>query len=709
MGNPPTNRNRHEDKPEQQAGFKNGYEPSTREHPKRRVGNADRAPCPRLDMREKVRLTGQWRDKGEGFHLFINQAGPHIELLLAFVENGVYFSDKDVPRDKKRSATRLFRMGGDVDPNSADRNVYCLYAHHAAGPTVGKDLACGTLEWSSGGKKLKFGLDPSGLIGNEQMLAKLEQIKDADVVRFGDAPNFFENHLNVAHVPEEVRTMLWFPLTPTQAKALPRFIFEAQVEVNPDNYLLLNGGKSFTYVKLVERYFKIQSSDDASETKRRQWLANITSALDALVGQAYSDALERPARDGGIDRHHEDWWRTATLSALQDKKLMLEPGYPRSLLTHTQAILDGAPSGASLDKFERYLHLVPHSGGHEYEADIELKSTSSPIKRLPVGYMKGTLKVRKTEAGPFEATYGIELAGLNLSFSRFKTSIVNVKSSGEALDYGQAWRPEDIPGPVYLSDVSASAHSGTGIGVGLTFLHCKGGSMTAPQGSLSFNFSGLSDISNTNTGVGAGSLLYTGHIWPIKINGGDVENDLPQEDLIINYEVPQAKVHFAINGAGLTWDGCELLEIFAACELAALSRPDASVTVHGFADQPDKPLSNMILSRNRAITAYNYLKNILESDMATPELLLELVEEDEDKERQKAKDAEKKYREKHGEDPEVPIIVDVSSKDGRGKIRAHGEPKKTDPKEREKYDSNERRVEVHVGNVHLVMRRKKDN
>ena len=75
MSNP--KRRSHEPKPEY------GANKSTRDDPAIRVGNQDREYIRRVDIRETIRLTGQWLDRTQLYHLFINQAGPHIEALIA--------------------------------------------------------------------------------------------------------------------------------------------------------------------------------------------------------------------------------------------------------------------------------------------------------------------------------------------------------------------------------------------------------------------------------------------------------------------------------------------------------------------------------------------------------------------------------------------------------------------------------------------------
>ncbi|MFO7565362.1 MAG: hypothetical protein R6X02_22155 [Enhygromyxa sp.] len=140
------------------------------------------------------------------------------------------------------------------------------------------------------------------------------------------------------------------------------------------------------------------------------------------------------------------------------------------------------------------------------------------------------------------------------------------------------------------------------------------------------------------------------------------------------------------------------MEIFAACELAVLSRPGVRLELHGYADQPDKELSNLILSRNRAMSVYNVLKNILEDEMPTGEIG-EVPQESVE-----AKTAKKI----EGDDGKESYVITDPSID-RVVIRGHGEPGGGANSSKSGYDSSFRRVEVHVsGVVSLQLRRKND-
>jgi hypothetical protein len=717
-------RERHEGKPDQSPGFRGEHVPSSAAHPKWRVGNADRAPGLRVDLTQPVRLTGQWRHTDETYHVFINHAGPHIELLIALVEHGNVGKTSDNPRDKARTSNRVFRMGGDVD--ASDRNLYRLYSQNPQA-IDNKDLVCGTLRIKGRGTHVQFALDFSQHEVT-QAVTKLQAIASSTAERIGDTPNLFENYLHKAWVPVEVRTALWFPPTPKQTATLGSFLLDERIQLDSDNYLQhpIKSPGMFGYEDLVERYFAIQGTAGAFDKlspQERQWMSNIGSALDALVKRARSSAQQLPAKDGGMDSLGEDGWRVATLQRLADQNLEITAGYSRSLLTHTYAILDGVPKSASLVNFEQLLHLAPAAGGHDYDAEIELipldgmasdgkklekvlrkiakeqaKKLSKQLKRrIPWGVMAGSLTVKKLGVGPFEATYLLLMGGLQFSRSA-GTGTVAVKSSGKAERvYGQAWRPEDLPGAAQFIEAGGSLFvRKQGKGISGTLLRCQGSGAGKPPTPLNINFSGLSDIVSPGAGGGVSVAGYVGWIVPITSEGGGVEFDVPEDDVPFDYGVHTSSgpLHFPINGAQLTHDATALLEIFAACELPVLSRRGVALEVHGFADQPGTDFSNKILSRNRAISVYNYIKSILGNDLAAPELR-DVVSEA----------VEKSRADRLGEK----YVPEDPSNGEAAKIVAWGEQGEAEQSGGARYDSRHRRAEIYVnGQVRLMLRRKDD-
>jgi hypothetical protein len=732
---PPPDRDKYEQKPDQADGFNRTYKKSSREHPKARVGAANREYVVRTPMEEEVKLTGQWRHKEHRYHLFINQAGPHIQMLLALVENGPSGKDKDVPRDKVRIQTRLVRLGGDIE--LADRELYHLYLNYPDDPVTG-DRQCGTLRYSNAGKRIKLEFDLSGIDSRIPIVAKLASLKSTVAVRFGQGPNLFDNHISRPWIAPEVRSRLWFPLTLKQIARLPSGIFNGRLDARSDNYTYKQDGgprELFGYVDLLIAYNMTLHSDLPAGTKR-SYLRNAAAALEQLVFECWNVSLQHSPEDGGIDDFHKDHWRMAALESLRANMLTVSgQTQPRSLLTHTLAVLN-ASHGISYPNFAEYLHLQPTTNGHYYAAELEVtdaggsadklekilrkyykkaaKKLAKQLKRrLPAGGLLGMLIVKKQDdpaqnpdadkqQPEWVCHYIIALAGLKLSPSQGSSAQL-ISSTGEAKHvYGRPWEPEQLVGVVTFTDVGASIFGGGGgKAASMTVLSCFGTGSGKPPTPLQLNFSGISDIYAFKPGVDAAFSSFVGAvIYPTSVHH-EPEIEAPPEDLPFLYGSQSAAgpLHFPINQAALSREGEFLLQAFAATELAVLCQKGVSMRIDGYADQPDKAFRNMILSRNRAISAFNYLKNIMGKDLAVPDLKMPPDEEREQDEADIAKAKGEKF------EIFIPHNDHVT-------IHAHGEPKETEEenkKAKPEYNQEFRRVDISIdGGVRVGLRRKND-
>ncbi len=432
----------------------------------------------------------------------------------------------------------------------------------------------------------------------------------------------------------------------------------------------------------------------------------------------------------------------ATLNTLADTRIkVVGHAHAQSLLTHTHDILDSTP-GASMGNFEKLLLLRPRVGGHYYAAEIELidvdgaaddaksvaerllKKHSKKIakklskrlrRRIPAGAVLGILKVRKQDdpaenpkaneqAPEWEGIYGVELAGFKFSRSA-GTSAVTSSSAGEAKHvYGLGWQPEQLDGPASLMDAGLAIHGGGGgKGKSVTLLTCHGSGDGKPSTPLCINFSGLSDLFSPGAGASASFSRLGGRLIFLDAYVNDRTLEAPPEDQPFEYgsQTSAGPLHFPINGAKLTRDGKRLLQVFAATELAVLGQRGVTLTFDGYADQPHDDIHNLILSRNRAISAFVYLKNILGGDFAIGELSKLLLSEDEEVE--KAQEAAKAGKK---------ISIAIPRAEG-AIIAAHGEPsgdEEDDKNVKPEYDQTLRRVDISVdGVVSLRLRRKRDN
>jgi len=297
------------------------------------------------------------------------------------------------------------------------------------------------------------------------------------------------------------------------------------------------------------------------------------------------------------------------------------------------------------------------------------------------------------------AYYIIGLVGVGKEFGFGGSSVA--ESSGEAKNvYGLPWKPEQLEGFAILKDAGAGFHIGPwGKSASVTALSCWGSGKGKPGTPLQINFSGLGKIMGAK-GASLGIRGLVGRLWHLANFERMPDIDGGRENFEFEYGVHSdaGPIHFPINGAMLEYEGCWLLDIFVATELAALSRPGCEIQIDGYADQPDTSVRNLILSRNRAITCYNYMKNILGpvSGKYLPELSDTLSEKDETAEFKKI---EGEKGEGSIKDVSVPPV----------KIAAHGEPPSDKNKNATQYDSSLRRTDIDFnGEVTLSLRRVKD-
>ncbi|NVB37672.1 hypothetical protein G6O69_07495 [Pseudenhygromyxa sp. WMMC2535] len=674
-------RARHEQQPN--LDRRNGlqYQQSTPREPSMRVGNAEREPLARVDQRQPVVLTGQWREHGQRYHVFINQAGPHLELMLTVVENGHVAEPKanesarggvwSLP-DGRRLNQRCLRMAGRIDPS--DERHYHLSLRVGGDPIDKLDRPCGWLRRSASGTAIEIGLELAELRAlNSELATRLQPMVKAKSKRLDTRPNVFENYLNQPWIPESMRTLRWFPLTPKQIEALPKFIFDARIPAHRETYEAgrWDDGETFDYRSLVEAYFNLEDRDDLNAGQVKQRRKNISATLNDLVGRARSSALTTPADKGGIDSFQLDlFFAQVTLSALDVPTLEIVDGFPHSLLTHTHHILNESGTTRDTDHFSDDLGLQwMIEGGRTYTAKINYSSlvdmvvegqserafkkvqqyakqhgdkVFKRIKRwLPLELISivGEVHVENHDDVPFSAQYMIFASGLGKSASA-GDSTVSFQSEGKAEHvYGPAWKPENLAGPVLYVDGSAFATTGKqkigkknpegeGKGYGYTALTCKGSEKGKPKVPLVFDFSGQGKVFSDTAAGGIGGSVLTGKLFLADAEGGDFVRQLPgPQDQPEYRSQPTGTLHFPINGALFVPGGEVLLEIFAANELAVLSKPGMKITLKGYADQPHDALRNQILSRSRSVTVYNYLKNILGDDLAGPDQLKEIHDE----------------------------------------------------------------------------------
>ncbi|EDM79615.1 hypothetical protein PPSIR1_21344 [Plesiocystis pacifica SIR-1] len=630
--------------------------------------------------------------------------------------------------DNYRMDALIVRVG--ADPRSSDPDgVYRLYLRSKDEPPDSLAKPCGKLyevyeDDGKGGVELQLGIDLSiaSYVGGKKA-ARFASVAQARFVRTQGVPTVLEHRLRSGWIPNEVRTREWFPITPKQVAAMSKTIKDARIDLDPNEVMFdAEPGSpkvSFGYGDLLLCYFAAQALDplfilsgDSPESK----MQHAASALNKLVAKAWDAARALPETSGGINQHHIEDWRVATLRTLASETLTVPKGVPRSWLTHTQAMLDGKPEYADVGHFRKLLLLYDLHPHETYEAEITLtdytldgdgkgKGKKKPRKRnpfkkifgkpwkrvrkklgkkIPFGGLVGTLSVEKKGVGAFKATYYVTVWGVKVSKSVGEGQMV-VSGKGTAKGVvGQMWKPEDLVGNVDLFDASGGAAKGKGKAVGVTTLRVWGGPDSAPEAPITFVFPGFSEAFSGRAVAGVGGFRGAGVMRAINLQNGDVLLDIPDVKDPFDFMVhaSSAPIHFPINGARLRANARHALRVFAACELPQLLTPGAMIEVHGFADRPDTETRNLILSRNRAVSLYVYLKNILGPDFPGPELEA-LPPEDQELEDQR-----------NAQEPDDFMIRDPSEGVEGVDVYWYGETKAED--EYEGYDHELRRAELYV-------------
>ena len=427
---PNPKRETHELKTDQPAGHKRDYQPSTRASPKRRVGSAARTPESRASIATWPGLTGTWLGVNNSFYLHINQAGPHLELLVAFIESGSSSQAATYPHDTLRSQTRLVRMGGDRIDDEA--RIFQLYVEPEDGPVDDSSRACGTLQLArqptdSSSWRIELDLELAALSGHYDpaKLAKLAAITKQIATPLTTQASLFERHIGDPKISCELRTHMWFPITHAQLSRLPSHVFGARIQLNSTNYSR-GGSKAFGYIDLLRAYFVVVADQSLSKTVADTRCLNIAKGLDALVAQIYSDAKLPTPSAGGIDDFYLPYWRVATLTTLANETLKVRgDAVAESLREHTDYIMDRVESFFDFPSFAKLLGIGPPQVAHYYEIVIEVidldkadigkvqKYLAKKLKRLkdsilgkigrkigrllPVGGIVGAAKITKLE------------------------------------------------------------------------------------------------------------------------------------------------------------------------------------------------------------------------------------------------------------------------------------------------------------------------
>lgn len=566
------------------------------------------------DLTFQPDLTGLWEDTEGRFHLFLNQAGPHIEGLLVLVrseqEAGPFkIGKKDAPRPDGRAAfkdTRLeklcIRILADIIPDSG---AWELFAREGEPPHEEKPI--GTLE----------PLSPTGLLKVEVSnpdTGEPAEFFGATAFQVNDAPMLLDRYVGHECFPPEFRTALWFPLTDKQRKHLAETPLALRTKMK---FFEIPGVTHATLQEMLLEYFRLE--EDSSDLELGLKRGELLKDIDQHISNVITANQSRPATEGGVMQSQELEQSASARRALTVPRMPVGET-DMSLRDALQVALERAPR-RELRSISRYLGMSQEHA-QKYEAVLEVvtgETFLAPLNKIlkkwtrgfaEIAVLIGDLQIKKTTPPTWERTFTISLHGALLGKSFGKQFAE--KGTGSATK-AATWFPKQLVGRCMFMDVSVGGSVGTGHSAGATQLALWGSGPGRPGGALTLDFSdGFGDLFGVGGGLGLRELV--GQVW-LK-EGEEVSGILPSTDPPEpeNYTVEFARKlshHYSINNSKLLPDGMEMLERFAATELVALSSSEIRLRVDGYADRPGDPAFNDLLSENRALNALHYLQAIL--------------------------------------------------------------------------------------------------
>lgn len=563
--------------------------------PHLRVGNECRDVVVYPDLTVRPNLTGRWLDKQGRFNFFVNQAGPHLECLLALVGNGnrpKVEEKRDGNHIDERPKTMCFRLLADRIPELA--TSYIL----AARDDSGVEHKIGILEIREGGQLLALNLDG----GHIDAIARLD---GASMSRVHAEPSLFERYLAVPSVPPSVRTAYWFPLTPQQEAFLSRHIIRFQ-----GRHKTKSGIVPASLEDMLRAWINLEKEheglvlDGHRQTKAEE--------IDHLIFEVFNTAQTTPVEDGGIHECQQSIHQSFALEALM-KATMRFLGERRSLYEMLLILLERIPRADRMRSIPRYLGIDTHNPS-EYVAELTLRTTTVGFKKVfQGGHVQGTLEVFRVTPPGWKAEYTLDGATYGVKLTQGE---VRLKLKGRSRSAG-AWLPEQLPGPFISTDFSFASGQNPR---SLFYLSLIGSGPGRPKGSLSFEFEAaeapgfglqISGMSHIGTVSMAGTSSRSAPIAPSTA-----------QKRIYGFVLDGEHQHFyATNNAHLTTEDEARVQRFVATELVAFSDPSIKKTIVGHTDRPDEADKNKALSENRALTVLNYLRTLLGHSFKNDEVI----------------------------------------------------------------------------------------
>lgn len=607
-------RTNHEVVPENHSETKFQDHPSsTRLRPACRVSNAGRKQLPsdtalRAKLLREPYLTGHYVEEKGRFNFFINQAGRHIECLMAFIDTG---RKPKVSKFKdKRIARSVARLGGDYDPAEDEFTIYGAFDRLDTMGVLGLEDAKGD--------KLRL------VLFEDLAPPKLKKFPSTVLIKVSDRPALFERYIAHPTVPSVFRTHHWFALTPQQTKFLRSgFVFDVEKE-----FAVSGGKKKLGIEGLVDHYFKTDLKDKETTSAHIRRLHNETNAhaIERFFVELQSHVLGRKPEKGGIHEAHMATLVVMTRFHLARRKLRTAPdAHQENLVSLIARIVDDNPLQA--DKNLRRFGFVPGTVTNKFEVEYDIDGAGGGIpgaKFIGGSAWAGFITLKKTEgAQPFspsdgqsKRTFGLVMASADVGIGT-PFQVINQSGSGEARSFHE-WFSDHIPGKCLATGVGAAAAGGIGVSFSLAGDMFIPGDQSAgaPASPLSVLFPPSISFA-PGLGASAGISEFVGEIFELKGGGKPKVEDatafLPKLSSAEYVRIlnTKKKIHFCTNDAQLTEDAKHFIETMAALELPAFEVAESTFKITGYTDREGTPFSNIELSIARASNVQTYLDDIL--------------------------------------------------------------------------------------------------
>jgi outer membrane protein OmpA-like peptidoglycan-associated protein len=582
---------------------------STPQRPACRVAHAGRRQAePDVAYQRALRgepyLTGRFVESNGLYNLLINQAGRHIECLLALIVTGRK-PKVDEERDE-RIRESVVRFGGNYDP---EQDQFELYASFDPEDRVG---ILGTEGDGDDLLRLVFFEDvaPSG-IGH---------VVNTTARRLDDRSVLFERYLGLSIVPSVFRTYHWFALTPQQRKLLDsELVFEFR-----DTFQTNLGARKTGIEGLVEHYF--DADRQASSFARSMINKTNAEAIDAFFLKLQGAVFGPTPQEGGLHIAHLDSLVFAVRFKLGGRKMRSAPKAPEEpLVDLVSRIANDNPTMQA--KALRVFGFDPRKPKNVFEAEFALDGADVDVVVGSGGAWVGTLTLTKTKGKVFRADGGgddpneqiFPLALATYGFGLGAGVMTHMAGTGRALSHHE-WFAHHVPGRCRASGASAEAAVGVGGSLGLSSMLLDGDAAAgAPHVPLKIDFGlpkSIKDAMTFGLGASAGAKAMRGRVFapgssqPKLSDAADLFPEPGNAEYLVHLKALR-KIHYCTNDAQLTGDAKVFIETMLALELPALESLHTVLEVKGYADREGKASDNDELSIARAANVRTHVLDAL--------------------------------------------------------------------------------------------------